>query len=261
MNQQLLDPIPIPVLVIALAVVMLLAYEIGFRIGRWWQDRTPDESEGPGGVLVGSLLGLLAFMLAITMSMAADRFDTRRGLVLAEANAIGTAFLRAGYQPDPQGEQVRELLREYAELRVATSDRAQLAANITRSVEIHGELWTIVEDLVATTENSDLLALFVEVINELIDLHETRVTAGLYARVPETVMLLLLAGSTLTVGIVGYSAGLTRRRSAINAVVLVVALSAVTILVLDLDRPQDGILQVSQQPLLDVQRQIGPPST
>src|SRR5687768_13853825 len=67
MNQQLLDPIPIPVIVVALALVMLLAYEIGFRIGRWWQDRTPDESEGPGGVLVGSLLGLLAFMLAITM--------------------------------------------------------------------------------------------------------------------------------------------------------------------------------------------------
>jgi hypothetical protein len=260
MNQQLLDPIPIPVILVAIAVVMLLAYEIGFRIGRWWQDKTPDESEGPGGVLVGSLLGLMAFLLAITMGMAADRFDTRRGLVLEEANAIGTAYLRAGYQPEPQREQVRELLREYTELRIATSDRARLAANIERSAEIHGDLWAIVEELVATTDNNDLLGLFVEVINEVIDLHESRVVAGVYARVPETVLLLLLAGSTLTVGIVGYSAGLTLRRSVVSAVVLVVALSAVTVLVVDLDRPQDGILQVSQQPLLDVQRQIGPPS-
>ena len=81
-------------------------------------------------------------------------------------------------------------------------------------------------------------------------------TAGVYARLPETVMLLLLGGSVLTLGIVGYSAGMTGRRSVVSAVVLVIALSAVTVLVLDLDRPREGLLQVSQQPLIDVQRRI-----
>ena len=76
---------------------------------------------------------------------------------------------------------------------------------------------------------------------------------------PETVLLLLIIGSALTLGMVGYSAGLTRRRSLIGAVVLVVVLGAVITLVVDLDRPREGFLQVSQQPLVDLQEQIGPP--
>jgi hypothetical protein len=74
-------------------------------------------------------------------------------------------------------------------------------------------------------------------------------------------MLLLLGGSVLTLLMVGYSAGLTRRRSVLSAVVLVVALGAVLALVVDLDRPQGGLLRVNQQPLIDLQQQIGPPSS
>ena len=90
MFQELLDSLPIWGVLALFALLALLLYEVGFRIGRWWQDRTPEESEGPTGMLVGSILALMAFLLAITMGMATDRFDTRRGLVLAEANAVGT---------------------------------------------------------------------------------------------------------------------------------------------------------------------------
>ena len=260
MNQQFLDPLPVVGVVLLFVVLALVAYELGFRIGRWYQDRTPGEQEGPTGVLVGSLLALMAFLLAITMGMAADRFDSRRGLVLAEANAIGTAYLRAGYLPQPQGEQIRNLFREYAPLRVATSDPTQLQSAIQESVRIQNEVWALTEE-VAQLRSDDLVALYVESVNEVIDLHESRITAGIYARVPETVMLLLLGGSVLTLLMVGYSAGLTRRRSVLSAVVLVVALGAVLALVVDLDRPQDGILRVNQQPLIDLQQQIGPPSS
>ena len=102
--QQLLDSIPIPLVFVLIVAVLLIAFEIGFRGGRWWQDRTPGEHEGPTGTLVGSLLALMAFLLAITMGMASDRFDARRGLVLDEANAIGTTYLRAGYLPAPVGD-------------------------------------------------------------------------------------------------------------------------------------------------------------
>ena len=74
-------------------------------------------------------------------------------------------------------------------------------------------------------------------------------------------LLLLLAGSALSLGMVGYSAGLAGRRSILSAVVLVVALGAVMALVMDLDRPQEGFLRVSQQALLDVQSWIGLPPT
>ena len=256
--QQLLDPISIPGVFLLLLIVMLVVFELGYRLGRWWQTRTPEETEGPTDVLVGSVLALLAFLLAITMGMASDRFDTRRGLVVEESNAIGTLYLRAGTLPGQAVEDSRLLVREYAPLRVNVDDRQQLVANFARSEEIHDELWAIAEPI-ARDQSSDVLALYIESLNETIDLHETRVAALIYARVPETVVILLIVGATLALGVVGFSAGLTRRRGVLSAAVLIVALSAVLTLVIDLDRPRDGFVEVNQQPMLDLIEQIGPP--
>jgi hypothetical protein len=260
-TSQLLDSLPIPLVFVAFALFTMLCYEIGFRIGRWYQERTPGEQEGPTGMLVGSILALLAFLLAVTMGMASDRFDARRANVLTEANDIGTTYLRAGYLPEPASSQIRELLREYVPLRITVTDANDIQSDIDRSVEIQGKIWAIAEDVARTTDKGDLVGLFIESLNDTIDIHETRVTAGLYARVPETVLLLLIGGSALSLAMVGYSAGLTRRRSMLSAVVLILALGAVIMIVIDLDRPREGFIQVSQQPLLDLQRQIGPPSS
>lgn len=259
---QLLDSLPILGVFVAFAIVSMLCYEGGFRVGRWWQDREPGEQEGPTGLLVGSILALLAFLLAVTMGMASDRFDARRGIVLDEANSIGTTYLRAGYLPEPASSEIRELLREYVPLRIVVTDvkAVQLAADIQRSQEILNELWAISEQVAETTDQGDLVSLYLDSLNQTIDLNETRITAGLYARVPETVLLLLVGGSALSLAMVGYSAGLTKRRSLLNAIVLVIALGAVITIVVDLDRPREGFIQVSQQPLIDLQRQIGPPS-
>jgi hypothetical protein len=258
---QLLDSLSIPGVFLGFAIVTMLIYEGGFRLGRWWQDRMPGEQEGPTNMLVGSILALLAFLLAVTMSMASDRFDTRRGLVLDEANSIGTTYLRAGYLPEPASSQIRELMREYVPLRIVVTNQKDVAASIQRSQAILSETWKIAEGVAKTTDQGDLTSTFLESLNETIDLHETRITAGLYARVPETVVLLLIGGSALSLGMVGYSAGLTRRRGLLNALVLVFALGAVLMIVVDLDRPREGFIQVSQQPLIDLQRQIGPPSS
>ena len=135
---QLLDSLPVVAIFVLFVIVSLLCYEGGFRVGRWWQERTPGEQEGPTGMIVGSILALLAFLLAVTMSMASDRFDTRRAIVLDEANSIGTTYLRAGYLPEPASSQIRELLREYVPLRIVVTDAkaADLQADIARSAEI-----------------------------------------------------------------------------------------------------------------------------
>ncbi len=260
MTAQFLDPIPVATVFVLFAIITLICYEVGFRVGRWWQDRMPGEQEGPTDMLVGSLLALMAFVLAITMGMAADRFDARRGNVLTEANAIGKAYLQASYLPDPQAEQMRELLREYLPLRISSGDTAEVRANIKASMGLHTEMWAIAEDVARSGHSPDLVSSFGESLTEIVSLNETRVVAGLYARVPETILILLLAGSALSLGMVGYNAGLTKRRSVLSAVVLVIALGVVTTLVIDLDRPQEGFINVSQQPLLDVQQWIGQPS-
>jgi hypothetical protein len=258
-NHQPLDLVPVLWILALFAIASLVAYEIGFRIGRWWQRRTPGEQEGPTGMLVGSIFGLMAFILAITMGMASDRYDTRRALVLEEANAIRTVYLRAGYLDGTAPERTRELLREYVPLRVAVDDLDQVRANIQRSSELHEGLWAVAEEVARTSERGDVTALYIESLNEVIDLHESRVIAGLYARVPPTILWLLLGGSVLTLAMVGYSAGLSGSRSPLTAIVLIVALGAVITLVIDLDRPRDGFITVSQQPLVDLADEIQSP--
>lgn len=255
--QQLVDSLPILGVFVAFAVVAVISSETGYRIGHWWQERTPEEKEGPTPMIVGSLLALMAFLLAITMGMASERFDDRRALVLAEANAMGTMYLRAGYLPEPASGEIRTLLREYVPLRIVTNDLADIRRKVARSTELHAELWSIAEALARSTPESIVLGLYIDSLNDVIDLHENRVIAGIYGRVPETILILLLFGSLLTLAMVGYNAGLTHRRSPLTAVVLIVVLGAVITLVFDLDRPRDGFLEVSQQPLLDLQDQIG----
>ena len=140
--------------------------------------------------------------------------------MLTEANSIGTTYLRAGYLTEPASSEIRSLLREYVPLRIATNDLADVRVKMARSVELQEELWSLTEELARATPESVVLALFIDSLNETIDLNETRVTAGIYARVPETIILLLFCGSMLTLGMVGYNAGLIQRRSPLTTVVL-----------------------------------------
>jgi hypothetical protein len=158
MATQLLDSLSIGAIIALFAVLSLACYEIGFRVGRWWQERMPGEQEGPTGVLVGALLGLFAFLLAVTMGLAADRFDARRGLVLAEANAIGEAYLQADYLPQPAADEMKDLLREYVSLRIASDDLAQVQASIQRSVELHAAMWTITAEVAQSGHSPDLVS-------------------------------------------------------------------------------------------------------
>jgi hypothetical protein len=261
MFYDLVEPLPIGGVLVAFAVLALLMYELGFRVGRWWQNRTPEEAEGPTSMLVGSILALLAFLLAITMGMAADRFDTRRGLVVAESNAIGTSYLRAEYLAEPASSTSRELLREYTVTRIVQPGITEEAvlSRLAQGQEILDELWAIAVELAREAPESEMLGLYVESLNETIDVYSTRNIAGIFARVPEAVMLLLYVGAILALGMVGFNAGLTRRRSPLSAVVLIIVLGAVTTLIVDIDRPQGGNVTVSQQPMEALAAQIAAP--
>ena len=253
MSQEVLDPVPVGVVFLLFTVVTFGCFEAGFRLGVWWQAREPGEQEGPTDMLVGSLLGLMAFVLAITLGLATDRHDARRGLVVAEATALATAYQRADYLPPAEAARLKALLRAYLPVRIVT-DPAAVPANIARSAELARQMWTIEVAAAQSGDNPDLIASLGEALNEIVAVGQQRVVAGVYARVPRTIMYLLLAGSALSLAMVGYSAGIKGRRSVLSAAVLILTLGVVTILVVDLDRPQEGLLTVSQQALVDVQR-------
>src|SRR3954454_17849974 len=250
------DGVPIWVIAVVLILFCLAAYEVGFRLGRWWQHRTPGEQEGPSGVLGGSLLALLAFMLAIATGMASDRFETRRDFVIEQANNIRVAYLQAAYLPAPANDQMQRLIREYAPLQIGTSDAAQVQQNVARSAELDAQMWSITQE-VARTGSNDVIAEFVGSMSEVTKIHQRRLNAAFNVRVPTTILWLLIGGAILSIGMVGFGAGVTEQRSVITAVVLIIALGATILLVLDLDNPRDGFITVSQQPLVSLVNDLG----
>jgi hypothetical protein len=247
-----LDWMPLWALYASTAAVALLATWAGLRLGRRDREQEGHEPEAPLGTIVSALLGLLAFMLAFTFSSSAGRYDARRELVLEEANAIGTAYLRADLLPEPQRGEIRRLLREYVDLRVAPPDRDQLAAAIARSEEIHSLLWAQLAAVTAP-QSVVMVSLNVQALNAVIDLHTSRVTVVFEHRIPGTVWLTLAGVTLLSILTVGYYAGLMGRKRVTVAVPFVLAFCGVLALIADLDRVDASAIAVSQRAMLELQ--------
>jgi len=254
---QPLDSIPLWAIFLLILGLLLLATEVGFQAGRAWKRRVaePDTVIGP---MVAATLGLVGFLLAFMTSIAADRFGARRALVLEEANAVGTAYLRAGYLPEPYPTESRDLLREYVEVRLEAVDPGQAEAAIARSEEIQLALWRSAEDVVIATGGSDVYALYLESINGVIELHTQREIAAFYTRLGGSLLLALFGLTVLGMFILGFGNSMDNKRSMIALVTLILVFGSVLYLIMDLDRSQEGFFQVSQQPLISLQERIAP---
>jgi hypothetical protein len=181
-------------------------------------------------------------------------------MVVTEANAVGTAYLRAGFLDEPDRTSSRDLLREYVEVRLAAAadPEALLESAMTRSEEIHGELWSIVEEQVRQGNESDIMALYVESVNEVIDVHSLRLTAATM-RLPRLLGLVLYAATILSFLLVGVANSSDKERDQIGLTIFALAFVAVLMIIVDLDRPQQGLLTVSQQAMSDLLRQMTTP--
>src|SRR5271166_6164056 len=245
-----LDLLPIWGVFLATVAVVLLAVEGGFRLGQYQRRRSEQEDKPPVGEMVAAtlaLLALLAFMLAFTFGLAASRFDVRRGLVIDEANAIGTTYLRAGLLPEPYRGEVRKLLREYVSVRLDAIRPESLSQSISRSEELQSQLWSRAAAVGEKNPGSIVVGLFIGPLNEVIDLHAKRLALGVRNRIPSPIWAALYFMAVLGTAAMGYHAGLAGSGRSLAIVALVLAFSAVMTLIADLDRPQAGLLRVSQQ--------------
>jgi Protein of unknown function (DUF4239) len=252
----ILDPFPLWMILPLTIVFGLASFELGYRVAHYRQQLHQEEKESPVGGMVAGTLGLLAFMLAFTFGLAGSRFEDRRQVILSEANAIGTSYLRASMLPEPMRTEVKNLLREYVDLRVETVQQpGNLTQALSKSEELHERLWA---QAVAVTEKdrSPVTALFVDSLNNVIDLHATRVMAGLQSRVPAVIWIVLYLLAILAMEMIGYHAGLANSRRSIAAIALIIGFSLVLFLIADLDRPGQGLLRVSQQSMIDLRKSM-----
>jgi hypothetical protein len=256
-GQEPLDYLPLWALLGTTVVLIFLAVEAGFRVGRWRQRRAEHERETPVGTIVGAILGLPAFLIAFTYGMAASRFEIRRGLVLDEANALKTAYLRAALVPEPHRTEIRALLRDYVDVRLGGVEPGVDAPALARSEELQGRLWAQAVT-VAEKKPTPITSLFVQSLNEVIELHTKRVTLGMRNRIPTTIWGALYFTVILAMVGVGYYTGLTSKTRTLERLILVVTFSGVLWLLADLDRPQEGLIKVSQQAMVDLRQLMTP---
>jgi hypothetical protein len=253
-----LDALPLWGVFIAILLVVLLSVECGYRMGKYRRDHREREKETPVGTMVGATLGLLALILAFTFGLAAARFDTRRQVLLDEANAIGTTYLRAGMLPDKR-EEIRTLLRNYVDSRIEAVRSNKITQGIRRSENIQNELWARATTVAEENPDSIVVGLFVQSLNQMIDLHVARLQASLRSRIPGAIWIGLFAVAAFSLAAMGYHSGMVGTRRSLAVLAVAFTFSVVIELIADLDRPQEGVLKVSQQALLDLQRSMSAP--
>ena len=253
-NTELLDIVPLWALLIGVILIVLLSGEVGFRVGRL-RARRAHEMETPVGEMVAATLGLLAFILGFTFGLAATRYDTKRQLLVDEANAVGTTYLRAEMLPERRDE-IRALLRAYVDVRVEAVVPDKLAEGIRRSEELQKRLWQLTVPIAVNHPNSIIVGLFVQSLNEVIDLHTKRLTAAVRNRIPFAIWAALYGISIFSFAAMGYHSGLTGTTRSLVIIAVAVTFSVVIVLIADLDRSQEGVLRVSQEALSELRKSM-----
>ena len=257
MDTSLFDAVPIWLVLVITVGVILLAIEIGFRAGIDRARKSENERQAPIDPMVGSTLGLLAFVLAFTFGMATSRYDARKQLVVDDAIAIRTADLRAQQLPEPDRSEIRALLREYVDVRVEGAlTPSKMPQALVRSEELQDQLWARGLQFGQRDPPIASAGPFMQSLIQMFELHSKRVTGGIHNRIPFTIWMALYCMTVLAMAITGYRAGIAGRRSMIVSLTMVLAFSAVIVLIADLDRPQEGFVKVSQQAMLDLQTRL-----
>ena len=249
------DPINIWLFGGLVVLLLVVTFELGFQAAR----RLGNSAETTlTGVLAAALLGLLGLLLAFCFGIVEARFSTRKMLVIEEANVIGTTYLRAGMLAAPHAERSRELLRTYVDVRLRVRSVAVLEQSIGKAEALQGQLWREATAVARQDPHSLVAGLFIHSLNEVIDVHQKRVTVALHHRLPPAMLLTLCVVAALALLVHGYSAGLERGRTLLPTLTLVASLATVLLVIVELDRPWQRMFTVSQDALVSVRKSMTP---
>ena len=241
------------VFAVVMLTVLVVAEDLGHRLGRWRAARRAFQEQETStiGAITAGMLTLLAFALGISVSVALDRFDARREIVVEEANAIGTAWLDARAIGGAEGAQAAKLLETYARVRLAYTslgqDPAAERALLARTSALQSEIWGAITPLVRRSP-TPVTATLMEALTATFDAASAQRAA--YAnQVPEAVDWALIAASILSIGALGFQVATGGRRQLALALLLAVMWTGAMVLVTDLGEPRIGAILPNPAPL------------
>jgi hypothetical protein len=198
---------------------------------------------------------MAAFMLAFTFAIVSDRYDTRKELVRDDAIAIRTAWQRADFLPEEDRGEAVALLQQYVDVRVKFAEAGTLESVqmfLSEAQRLQGQLGNMAVANARKDMNSDVAAMYIDSLNEVNGIHAARVAVGIQARVPREIWLVLYCLTLLGMVSVGYQTGVSGSKRSIARQIIAFSFAFSFALIAALDRPDSGILSVTQQPLVDL---------
>ena len=249
----LLDELPLGLLFALSILLIAAAWAAGFGLARRLARSQNAPEERYAGEIMGAVLGLLAFLLALTFDMAMNRYQDRQDLAREEAEAMRSAFTSAAYAEEPERSQLRAALRRYVEVRAEpVRDQRSLEDAVRRSGELHAELMRLGELIGRGRSVTDVHALVVDNLNEMMSLHHRRLALGLRSRTPSSVIGTLFLVMAMAMFTVGWSAGehATRRYATVGA--FAIGFSSVIVLISALDRPENRLVVENRQVMEEI---------
>lgn len=226
-----------------LLAVLLLALELGRRIGtrRWREDR--EGADKGTGAVEGAVFGLMGLLIAFVFSGTVSRFEKRQDLILREANAISTAWLRLDLLAERAAEELRGELRRYTDLRIAETRRNA----DTPSAEVGAlqrKIWTTAVGASRGT-SEEVRELVLPALNEMFDLATARyVVVTMHSS--SIVYALLLLTAVLCSLLAGYGMAGAKTRSWLHVVCFTLNLVAAIYVIIDIEFPRAGAIQVAK---------------
>lgn len=262
------DAIPVAVIFAGTVIVVMAGIELGHRLGLVMHRRAGDDKDSTTSTISGAVLGLAAFMLAFTFAIVAERYDARKALVREDAIAIRTAWQRSDFLPEQDRGEAAALLLQYVDLRVkfaaaSTFEPAAVQTFLATTQRLQDRLWNMAVVNARKDMNSDVAAMYIDSLNEVNGIHAERVAVGIQSRVPREIWLVLYFLTMLGMVSVGYQTGVGGSKLAIARPIIgfsfAVSFALVFALIAVLDRPDSGVLSVTQQPLIDLYDWMGAP--
>ena len=257
-----LDHLPLALVMALATLTQVLFIEFGFRYGTVKQRGPVKAQMAQVRAIMGASLGLLAFMLAFSFSMAQQHFEERTRAYMLEVSAIGAAFRGADLiQADARSE-AKEILLNFAKLRlelsraVKQSDMAAVREMIRESDRMHDQLWAIAESSMEGKGGGEDTGIFAQSVLAMINAQDARLQAGIFNRISPTIWFALFLMSLLSMIVMGYQAGLTGTRSKLATWTLALTFSAVMTLVTDLDRPNMTLFEMNQSLMVELENRM-----
>ena len=233
-----------------IAAVVFIALWISVFVGTYFRKRIgplKSDERDDFGVVQGTALTLLGLLIGFTFSMAMSRYEQRKNYEEAEANAIGTEYVRAGLLPDADAIRVRNLLRKYLEQRVlfyTIHNERDLDQIGTSTAKLQEDLWSAVQAS-ALSQPTPVTALAASGMNDVLN-SQGYTQAAWWNRIPLEAWILLAAIAVGCNLLIGYGA----RRTSFLFMILPLAVSLSFFLIADIDSPRSGLIRVSPENLV-----------